>query len=73
MQFSPWFFSSIVIKSVLNGNASAGTLSSFIAVLNFTQMLCSPICFLLHSKKINREFVNKKVFCSIPFFKMNAF
>ena len=35
-------------------------------------MLCSPDCLLLHSKKGNREFVNKNVFCACPFFKMNA-
>ena len=36
-------------------------------------MLCSPDCLLLHSKKGNREFVNKNFFfCSFPFFKMNA-
>ena len=27
---------------------------------------------LLHSKKGNREFVNRNVFCAYPFFKMNA-
>ena len=37
------------------------------------QMLCSPDCLLLHSKKGNREFLNNNVFfCSLPFFKMNA-
>ena len=35
-------------------------------------MLCSPDCLLLHSKKGNREFVNKNVTCSFPFFKMSA-
>ena len=35
-------------------------------------MLCSPDCLLLHSKKGNREFVNKNDFCSFLSFKMNA-
>ena len=37
-----------MIKSVLNSNASAGTLSDRL---------------LLHFKKVNREFVNKNAFC----------
>ena len=35
-------------------------------------ILSSPDCLLLHSKKGNREFVNKNDFFSCPFFQMNA-
>ena len=53
----------IVIESVLNGNASAGTLSSFIVVLNVLKCyVAETVC----------EFVNKNVFCSFSFFEMNV-
>ena len=52
-----------MIESVLNGNASAGTFSSFIVVLNVLKCyVAETVC----------EFVNKNVFFSFPFFKMNV-
>ena len=47
---------------MLNGNASAGTLSSFIAVLNVLKCYVAQFVSFSTLKKINREFVNKKVF-----------
>ena len=52
-----------MIERVLNGNASAGTFSSFIVVLNVLKCyVAETVC----------EFVNKNVFFSFPFFKMNV-
>ena len=60
-----------MIESVLDDNASRRFFQLY-SGLKCTRMLFSRDCLLLYSKKVNLEFVNKNVFCSFPFFKMNA-
>ena len=60
-----------MIESVLDDNASRRFVQLY-SGLKCTQMLFSRDCLLLYSKKVNLEFVNKNVLCSLPFFKMNA-
>ena len=56
-----------MIESVLDDNASRRFVQLY-SGLKRTQMLFSRDCLFL----LNLEFVNKNVFCSFFFFKMNA-
>ena len=60
-----------MIENVLNDNASR-RFEQLYSGFKCTKILCSRDCLLLYSQKVNLEFVNKNVFCSFPFFKMNA-